>query len=135
MVLIQAQCYFHITSMMFARSFTILNFYQLQTILSCVCDLQKKHWDAFANWCRTKGSHHYEYSACGTALEYVDTFKDLGVILNSKLTCSFHTEVVNRANRMLGFVGRHQVDLSDVRSICTLHSSLVQSIMDYYAVI
>lgn len=58
-------------------------------------------------------------------------FKDLGVILSSKLTYSFDTgDVVNRVNRMLGFASGQLVDLSDVKSLYILYSSLVRTLIE-----
>jgi len=47
----------------------------------------------------------FNYSISNSNLEIVSTFKDLGIIFNSKLNFSYHTEFIkNTAMRSLGFI-------------------------------
>ena len=49
----------------------------------------------------------HNYFINGHKLECVDSFKDLGVIFDSKMKFDEHIDhVINKANRMLGFVMR-----------------------------
>lgn len=138
---------------MFTSSFAILCFFYLRTILRysgewvrlvtkilllCICGLVKCSDLQFnlskskvLKFIRSNEIYHYEYSVCGTVLEYTEKFKDLGVIFDSKLSYSFHIDdVVNRANRTLSFVERQPVGISDVRSISILYSLLVRSLIE-----
>lgn len=58
-------------------------------------------------------------------LEKLTFYKDLSVILHSSLNFVRHIdEIVNRANKMLGFIGRQSVGFSEF--LCSLfHRSFV----------
>jgi hypothetical protein len=49
----------------------------------------------------------FNYSVLNSNLELVSNFNDLGIIFDSKLNFSFHTELIkNKAMRILGFIKR-----------------------------
>lgn len=89
------------------------------------CYVLQSHIAAFAEWCRRNkltlsvqkcniiSFHHktsrevfnFEYSISGQVLDRVNSIKDLGVWLDSKLTFRQHqTSVIEKANRQLGFM-------------------------------
>ena len=76
--------------------------------------------------------YEHFYSLNGVLLDYVDTEKDLGVILNSTLNWKAHcVALACKANQRLGFVRRtcHFIMSSDQRKV--LYLSLVRSIFEH----
>ena len=62
-----------------------------------------------------------------TLLEHKDTFKDLGVILDEKLTFRDHLhEKINKAYAMLGIIKRNFKYLT-INSVVLLYKSMVRS--------
>jgi hypothetical protein len=58
--------------------------------------------------------------------------RDLGVLLDSKLTFSEHVDVtVSKARQMLGFIMRVGRDFRDPYALKTLYVSLVRSKLEY----
>ena len=85
------------------------------------------------------------YFVGNTALEHVDTIRDLGVILDEKLTFAPHVDsIVKKANKFLGLLIRSfqkargergaggGIDLSSVRASYCAH---VRSVLEYCSVI
>ena len=76
--------------------------------------------------------YEYFYSLNGVLLDYVESEKDLGVIVNGTLNWKAHCEALaSRANQRLGFVRRtcHFILSSEQRRI--LYLSLVRSIFEH----
>lgn len=74
----------------------------------------------------------FNYSIHNTCLDRVDRKKDLGVILDIKLTFSLHIDyVISKANSMLGFVKRNASEFSDTFALKSLFISLVRSVLEY----
>lgn len=62
--------------------------------------------------------------------------RDLGVILDSKLTFTDHyNTVINKANNMLGFIKRFSYHFHDPYTVKTLYVSYVRSILEYCSIV
>lgn len=78
----------------------------------------------------------YNYHISGQPLEKVETFKDLGVTVDSKFTFCYHIDnVINKANKIAGFLKRQTADISDMRVLLMLYSSLVRCILEYGTIV
>ncbi|KAJ8736962.1 hypothetical protein PYW07_000233 [Mythimna separata] len=76
------------------------------------------------------------YQINGVNLCEVDVVRDLGVILDSKLTFVPHVEnIISRSQRMLGFVIRNGKVFKSPLTKLVLYNSLVRSILEYCSVI
>ncbi|XP_055614779.1 uncharacterized protein LOC129761101 [Toxorhynchites rutilus septentrionalis] len=79
---------------------------------------------------RKRSSIIFEYKLHGVKLDRVSTIKDLGVMLDSKLTFRDHVSyIIAKASRTLGFIFRVTKRFKDV------HCSLVRSILEYACVV
>lgn len=106
----------------------------------------------FEAWCRCNGMHinsskcslmvfsrrtvktNFQYLINGATLPAVVNVRDLGVVLDDKLSLSSHiTSIIGKSLRMLGFIKRNSSDFVTVRSIKILYCSLVRSLLDYAA--
>lgn len=68
----------------------------------------------------------------GSVVASVDSIKDLGVILDSKLLFEKHIEgIVQRAFRSLGFILRMSQGFQNSQSLILLYQSLVRPILEY----
>ena len=69
-------------------------------------------------------------------VEKCDRVRDLGVILDSKLTFIDHyNTIINRANNMLGFIKRFCYNFNDPYTIKTLYIAYVRSILEYCSIV
>jgi hypothetical protein len=69
----------------------------------------------------------FVYSINGTALEKVDEIKDLGVIMDRKMSFLPHIKaIISKSSRMLGFIKRILRDFCDPFTHKTLSTSLVR---------
>lgn len=85
---------------------------------------------------RKKNVTLYDYSIDGENLKRVSEIKDLGIILDSKLTFDNHVNYVfRRCNKLLGFVFRVCRRFRTQKSIMFLYNSLIRSLCEYGAVI
>ena len=80
----------------------------------------------------------FEYSVRGIVLEKLDAMRDLGVILDSKLTFTAHVDhIVSKARRALGVLMRSfqfchgQNRLLNQKAIMTAYCANVRSILEY----
>lgn len=80
----------------------------------------------------------YAYTVRGTALEKLDTMRDLGVILDSKLTFAAHVDcAVSKARRALGVLMRSfqfchgQNGLLNEKAVMSAYCANVRSILEY----
>jgi hypothetical protein len=106
----------------------------------------------FEAWCLGNGMHinsskcnlmifsrrtvktNFHYLINGTTLPSVTNIKDLGVVLDDKLSFVPHiTSIIGKSLRMLGFIKRNTSDFVTVRSFKILYCSLVRSLLDYAA--
>lgn len=75
---------------------------------------------------------YYAYHLNGITLKKVDTIRDLGVQLDSKLSFINHYDtIVAKANKMLGFVKRTCKEFRSCGTLKVLYNCLVRSILEY----
>lgn len=78
----------------------------------------------------------YQYTLSGIPLERVHRIRDLGVILDEKLTFRFHYEdVISRANRQLGFIMKIANEFRDPVCLKSLYCALVRSVVEFAVVV
>ena len=78
---------------------------------------------------------NFQYRINNVVLEEVNQIRDLGVILDSKMSYNAHIEnIVSKSLKMLGFIQRTGTDFS-VNSLKILYCSLVRSILEYCCII
>lgn len=71
-----------------------------------------------------------------SSLNNVSEFSDLDIILDSKLTFNLHLNyIINKANRMLGFIKRFSRDFRDPYVLKLLFVSFVRPILEYGCVV
>lgn len=84
------------------------------------------------NRCRTK--INFTYHLDDNLLQRVDEVKDLGVMLDEKLTFKRHMDrVISKCRSTLGLVKRFTKEFEDVTVARTLYCSLVRTIVEYAA--
>lgn len=110
--------------------------------------------DIFVNWCHRNrltvsvpkcmvmSFHHtarpivHDYSVNGVVLKRTESFSDLGVLLDHKLTFNLHrSNVIAKANRQLGFISKISRDFTDPYCLKALYCSLVRPILESAAVV
>lgn len=110
--------------------------------------------DLFATWCqrnkmalnaskcfvitftRKLSIISHNYNLLGTSINRELCVKDLGVMLDSKLTFKNHVSyVVSKASSLLGFVFRFGKYFRDVYCLKSLYCSLVRSTLEYCSVV
>lgn len=80
---------------------------------------------------RTHISTDYYFGA--HKFEKVSEFRDLGVLIDSKISFAKHISTITaKATAALGFVKRFCYDITDIRTLKTLYFSLVQSRLHLY---
>lgn len=85
---------------------------------------------------RNKNKFNFKYNINGSELEQVDSIRDLGVVLDGKLAFDEHVEyVVNKANKMLGFIIRSTKLFANIDCIKSLYYSYVYSTLNYASVV
>ena len=68
-------------------------------------------------------------------LEVVSEFKDLGLLVDSKLSWNIHEHsIVSKANKMLGLISRTCRGFADVKTFKTLHCSFFLSQLEHGSV-
>lgn len=78
----------------------------------------------------------FAYQLNENVVNKVEFITDLGVIVDKKLTFNLHIEsIVNRANKLLGFIKRFSADFSDPYVVKILFISFVRSILEYACVV
>ena len=74
----------------------------------------------------------FDYNMDGTSLSKIDTMKDLGVDISSKLVWDTHVNrVVKKCNRKMGMIMRTVGFNAPVKVTKTLYSSLIRSDLEY----
>ena len=110
--------------------------------------------DIFQNWCsrnmltvstskccvisfsRKKTPIKWTYKISGIELERVSVVKDLGVLLDSKLSFSDHySTIIAKANRNLGFIFRIAAEFHDPYCLRALYVSLVRSVLESASIV
>lgn len=75
---------------------------------------------------------NYSYHFNGVAVNRVDVVRDLGVILDSKMTMRNHVDsIVNRSYRSLGFVMRTCKPFQSLSCLKVVYYAYVRSILEY----
>jgi hypothetical protein len=116
------------------------------------CQLFQRDLDHLGEWCRSNKfdlntgkcksisfrrnmrPSEFVYSINGAALERVDEIKDLGVIMDEKMSFLPHIEaIISKLSRMLGFIERISRDFRDPYTHKTLYTSLVRPNFEYAA--
>lgn len=78
----------------------------------------------------------FNYSTSGVAIKRETTVKDLGILLDSKLTFKDHIAyVASKASKLLGFVFRSTKHFKSTQCLLTLYCSLVRSTLEYGSII
>lgn len=81
---------------------------------------------------RKKLPINYNYAINNILLNRVNTVKDLGVLIDSKLSFSDHIDAItNKAFKSLGFIMRVTQPFSDLGCLKILYYSYVRSILEY----
>ena len=76
--------------------------------------------------------YEFWYSLNGNLLEYEKSEKDLGVVINTKLTWKAQCDsLISKANRQLGLVRRTCYFITDTKQRHALYLSLVRSIFEH----
>jgi hypothetical protein len=113
--------------------------YAVQRDLDCLCawcDVNKLYLNVrkckVITFSRAKVQVTYDYSLKGQNLERVSVIRDLGVLMDSKLTFSEHVDVtisstISKARQILGFIIRVGRDFRDPYALKSLYVSLVRS--------
>ena len=110
--------------------------------------------DVFVHWCklnrmvlnpskcsvisftRKKQPIHFDYNLNGIQIQRVANVKDLGVILDAKLTFKQHISfIVAKASRQMGLIMRMTRDFKNIQCLVTLYCSLVRSSLEYCSVV
>ncbi|XP_062713912.1 uncharacterized protein LOC134290736 [Aedes albopictus] len=126
-----------------------LKIYRIISLLVDCAALQQDI-DAVAAWCASNGMElnaikcklisfsksqtllTFDYRANGIVLERVNSIKDLGVIMDSKLSFNDHvTSTTAKAFAVLGFVRRNASEFRDAYALKSVYCSLVRSILEY----
>ena len=85
---------------------------------------------------RKRNTLLFGYQLQETLLQRTTLIKDLGVMLDSKLTFNEHVEYVcSKASKTLGFLFRITKEFKDVQCLKALYCSLVRSTLEYSSVI
>lgn len=75
---------------------------------------------------------NYTYKLNGTDIVTVDKVRDLGVLLDAKLSFSCHIDsIVDKAYRNLGFIIRVTQPFKDMQCIKILYYAYVRSVLEY----
>ncbi|CAH2084629.1 unnamed protein product [Euphydryas editha] len=78
----------------------------------------------------------YNYLISGSLLNVVDTIKDLGVIIDRKLTFIPHIDtIIKKASKSLGFIIRNTKSFLKTETKVFLFNSLVRSLLEYCCVV
>lgn len=114
----------------------------------------QQEFEAFAEWCRVNrmtlnvgkcavvsfgrkhSLFHFDYALAGVQLQRESTVKDLGVLIDSKLTFKDHVAyVVSKASSQLGFLFRFAKKFRDVYCLKSLYCAIVRPILEYSSVV
>lgn len=85
---------------------------------------------------RQRSLHNHNYTLSGISLKRETTVKDLGVLIDSKLSFKDHVAyVVSKASSQLGFIFRFAKRFKNVYCLKALYCSLVRPILEYSAIV
>lgn len=114
------------------------------------CHLFQADLDRFSNYCIDNKLHlnlskcntitftkkrktiSFKYALCNTPLKKVDTLRDLGVTLDTKLHLDLHIgKIINKAVQMCGFVLRACTDFKSTSTYLYLYKGLIRPQLEY----
>jgi hypothetical protein len=117
------------------------------------CDLQED-LNNFNTWCsinkqsinvskckllrclRIENVINFNYTLNSTLIEQATQYKDLGVIIDSKLTFVPHIQYIcAHATKMLGFIIRKTNSFKSIDSLITLFNSYIRSKLEYCSIV
>jgi hypothetical protein len=85
---------------------------------------------------RKQNTLRSKYTIGGTVVDEVTSIRDLGVILDKKLTFQEHIEhIMKKASKMLGFVIRNTREFRILRTKRLLYNAFVLSLLEYCSVV
>ena len=85
---------------------------------------------------RTVSPITHNYNIPGTILQRCQTFRDLGVTLDCKLNFHQHySDILDKANKMVGFIRRQSREFSDPHCLLMLYKSLVCPLLESSSVV
>ena len=85
---------------------------------------------------RKRTSTNVSIALGNQVVEKCDRVRDLGIILDSKLTFIDHyNTIIHKANNMMGFIKRFCYNFHDPYTIKTLYIAYVRSILEYCSII
>ena len=74
----------------------------------------------------------FAYNIGNNVVERVDSFKDLGVLMDPKLSFNLHiNKIINKASRTLGLIKRWAKEFKDPYATKLLYTSVVRPILEY----
>lgn len=116
--------------------------------------LLEQQLETFAAWCkanrmslnvskcaiislgRKQSPIHHSYALDGVALKRECTVKDLGILIDEKLTFKDHIAyIVSKASRQLGFIFRFAKNFKDIYCLKALYCALVRPTLEYASVV
>ncbi|XP_045453474.1 uncharacterized protein LOC123662715 [Melitaea cinxia] len=87
---------------------------------------------AHIKFTRKKNIVHSKYFIQNQQLEEVSVIRDLGIILDSRLTFKDHIDyIASKAWKLLGFIRRNTADFKRTDCITRIYNALVRSILEY----
>lgn len=126
-----------------------LKFFRIVTSLVDCCAIQQDI-DLLMNWCllngmdvnvrkcnvisfcRKRNTTVFDYKMSTSSINRVETVKDLGILLDSKLNFNQHVSATTaKAFAVLGFIKRNTQQFEDVYCLKALFCSLVRSKLEY----
>lgn len=118
------------------------------------CERIQRNLDKISNWCVLNklplnpqkcnvmsytlkiSTLDFNYTLEDTTLERPNTFRDLGVIFDKKLSFNNHIEsIVCEACRSYGFIARNSREFRDINTVKMLYNSFVRSKLEYAAIV
>lgn len=113
---------------------TYLRLFEEWCTINCLI-LSIEKWQVIS-FSRRRQPIEYDYSLSGNVLQRVHRIKDLGVLLDDKLTFQLHCdEVISKANRQLGFIMKIANGIRDPQCLRSLYCAFVRSIPEFAVVV
>ena len=84
------------------------------------------------SYTRKRNSILFNYTLNNLIIKRVETIKDLGILIDSRLSFNPHIDsITTKANKLLGFVLRRCQDFTAYKPLIVLYTSLVRSQVEY----
>ena len=79
---------------------------------------------------------HFDYKIADTVLMNRQYVRDLGVMLDSKLSYNIHIDHISlKCKRILGFIKRNSINYTDFGTIKIIYSAFARSILEYSSLV